>query len=305
VGLFNKLVYQAGRRFTFLSGIITHFFPGQFCRGLYEISGKPGFDYSVGGKIPFTVSFDCDREEDAEALPGIVEILKKTSMHASFGCIGKLIEMFPAEHKCIIENGHEIFNHGYLLHSSGEGENIKSIHFFHDLNPEQQGEDIDNFDRCCGKVLNYKPAGFRTPHFSAYRGKDFYSLLESRGYIYSSSTFSLYASSGVAPYLAARGIREFPVSLCPEHPFVAFDSGHSDSPLGKYHSGAGALLEIWKRLLLYGECYKAYTNVYFDPSFMVNNPGFYDCMQYLRDSKKFKALTYKEFAEKLINKENQ
>lgn|GEM_PF-4277616 len=67
------------------------------------------------------------------------------------------------------------------------------------------------------------------------------------------------------PYLykTKEGITEFPITICPKHPFIAFDSYHS---FRKGWHSEKEFYELFVFLLEYSKNKKLHLNLYFDPS---------------------------------------
>ena len=161
------------RWFTILSSSMYPFFLKSYFKSGEDISTSESRK-----KTCFTLSFDCDYEEDIKALPDLLAKLESQNIKASFACIGKLIEKFPAQHRLILQHGHEIINHTYSHPAHEELDRVKS---FNEISPEERKEEILKCHEVCKKVLNYEPGGFRVPHFGRAFTNDTYQILKDLG----------------------------------------------------------------------------------------------------------------------------
>lgn len=256
--------------------IVTSIFPGLYLRWMYEHNrGQREWN---GKQSCFTLSFDCDHTEDIQALPSLLEILRLYPFKASFACIGKFIERYPAPHRMIVEAGHEILNHTY---SHPDSEELNPNHKFNELSVEQQTKEIEECDRISKAILGYSPTGFRTPHFGNLHTESVYSILEKLGYRYSSSTPITKSPSFGLPFLKQE-IWEFPVSACPRHPFGVFDTWHSLQRGRKRHVKKREFYRLFRELIDLGIDTNSYINVYLDPQDVVGLKDFSHMLDYLR-----------------------
>lgn len=154
-----------------------------------------------------TLSFDCDRWLDIMALPDVFKILDNAGVKGSFCCVGKLIEMFPRQHKEIVLRGHEITNHTY---SHPFSEELNPHTRYERLTKDQQRSEILKCHDTCREFLNYEPVGFRVPHFAVQSMVKTYEILAKAGYTYSSSSLAVSSPSKGQPYEEEYGIVEFP-----------------------------------------------------------------------------------------------
>lgn len=253
------------------------------------------------GKACFTLSFDCDYEEDVKALPQILDMLEKYKISASFACIGRWIEKFPQIHRSIIDEGHEIINHTY---SHPDNEQLDPNRQFNDLSWGEKKEQIEKCHKVCRELLNYEPIGFRTPHFGRLFSGEDYHILKELGYVYSSSTIAIETPESGQPFLAREGILEFPLSSCPKHPFTIFDSWHTTSERtpGSAHRSSSEFLKLFKQLIDLAVKTHSYINVYWDPQDIIKVVGFEQVLKYLVDkSDEIWVTTYKELGRDAFN----
>jgi len=230
----------------------------------------------------FTLSFDCDYEEDVKALPQILDMLDQYGIPASFACVGRWIEEFPEIHRSLLDKGHEIINHTY---SHPDNEVLNPHQKFNELNREGRREEIEKCHKVCQELLNYEPAGFRTPHFGRLFSEEDYQILMELNYTYSSSTVGIATPENGQPFFTKEGIVEFPLSSCPKHPFTIFDSWHTTSPRtpGSAHRNNADFLKWFKRLVDLAITTRSYINVYWDPQDIIKVSSFEQVLKYLAD----------------------
>lgn len=207
----------------------------------------------------FTLSFDCDLEKDTFSLPEISKVLRTYNLKASFACIGFWIERYPQLYKCLIADGHELINHTY---SHPDNIELNLAEEFHKLPQEAMRQEIERCHNICQGILNYKPAGFRAPHFGKSFTYDFFPLLEGLGYKYDTSTIDWRVNKAGAPF-KKNGIFEIPLTCFPHAPFTLMDTWtamHCNIGVFNdfYLSEFALLCKIIKK-------YSLYLTVYLDP----------------------------------------
>jgi len=230
----------------------------------YSINEK-NKKYWNGKKCCFTLSFDCDLENDYEAMPLLLETLNKYSLKASFACIGKWVEKLPEIHRQMVDQGHEIVNHSYTHPSN--------IYFhpnerFNQLTTDERETEITKADHVFKDVLGYKPVGFRTPHFGDSHTNDIYGILKKLGYKYSSSTVAIKTPEYGNPFLVDEEIWEFPLSIDPTDIFSCFDTWtRFKGPRGKLtEKTERKFFDHLRWITEIGISTGSYINVYFDPA---------------------------------------
>jgi hypothetical protein len=179
-------------------------------------------------KIPFYISFDLDYSKDIQSLPLLLSKLNQYKIKASFACIGQFIEKYPEEHRALLTEGHEIVNHTY---SHPDNDEINPNRFYIDLTLEEQFYEIKKMQEVCEKFLQYKPIGFRLPHFGTIIIVDMtalYHQLKTLGMVYDTSLLKFNIPKGAPDIYETEvpGITEFSISTCPYHPYAACDSWH-------------------------------------------------------------------------------
>jgi len=277
--------------------IVTLIFPNLYLKLFYK-KNKNKINWN-GKKSCFTLSFDSDFRKDVEKIPQLLDILSLYSFKASFACIGKFIEEYPEIHSRIIQEGHEILNHTYT-HPDNEELNMNQK--FDKLSLQEQKYEIEKCDDVCKKILNYKPTGFRIPHFGRLYSRNIYGILKEMGYKYSSSTLATKSPNFGIPF-ERDGLIEFPLSSCPMHPFAVFDTWHSLYRGGGKHKKIGEFYMLFKELMNIGIETNSYINVYFDPQDVVDLKDFKKILDYLKDNEKYIwVATYREIFEKIYEK---
>ena len=193
------------------------------------------------GKKNACISFDCDFPEDMEACEPIVNFLTSKDIPASFAIPGHLIREFPNVVDSLLKNGHEIVNHT-LTHPKD----------FRNMSAEGRQFEIEGFQELMAKEHGYLPRGFRCPHGLRQKSADLFRVLE-KNKMYDSSLLG-YVAQNIG------GIIEIPLTPCPEHTYMAFDSYHHFRfPL--VCSSEHKVLKLWQVLLENN----AFVNIFLDP----------------------------------------
>lgn len=274
-------------------GMFTMFFPMLLLRSIYrQSSNRAGWN---GKKLCFTLSFDCDYPEDVQAIPHLLGLLDRYSYKASFACVGAWIEKYPKEHIQIVEHGHEILNHTY---SHPDNELLNPGRRFRFISREEKKREIERCHDVCLSVIGYEPKGCRIPHFKNLFTEEIYGILLELGYKYSSSTWLTGTTSCGLPFITEEGIAEFPLSVCPKHPFTVFDTWHSLNAERlshkMIHRGPEKYLALFEDLIELGLDTGAYLNVYLDPADIRKIPDFQRILEVL-SSDSILVQTYEEY----------
>ena len=259
MGLSHRIIQKTGQHKNPVTYVLLNsVFKERFFKAFYGGLNGSQRDWQ-GKRACFSLSFDCDYSEDVQAIPELLELLDNYSIKASFACIGKLIEQYPAVHQQLISQGHEIMNH---THTHPPSDELNSPNNFHKLGVAEQYAEIERCDRVCQDILNYKPTGFRIPHYGFQYTETIYGILKELGYVYSSSLKAPGSPSFGLPYYAQEGILEFPMTTCPQHPYNAFDTWHA------FHAGKhdeAAFYDLFQQIIEIGLQCGAFLNLYFDP----------------------------------------
>ena len=247
------------------------------------------------------LSFDCDFPEDVFAIPDVVRQLEGTPVRASFACVGRWVEDYPDEHRVVLESGHELFNHSYshpeLINSSKHFVSSRddlNDRRWDELTLAEKRQEIEGCQEVVRATLGHRMVGFRTPHFGNTQPEELYVPLGEAGLRYSTSVLAARASN--LGYPTRQGeILEIPVTCCPVHPFVSFDSWHSLYARGGWHRADFA--EVFERRLTRAIQIRGLTNLYLDPkdAARLQLPRLLDIVQSM--SEECWAPTYTEFVE--------
>jgi len=277
----------------FVLGLVTFCFPVTFFKSFF-IKRQDKRIAGTNRKACLTISFDCDYPKDAEAIPELVGILNKYSFKTSFACVGHWIEVYPSEHKAILNAGHEIVNHTY---SHPDNEILNPGRKFKTISRIEKKEEIEKCHDICKKILDYEPIGCRIPHFKNLFTNEIYGILKELDYKYSSSTLLTNTQSYGFPFKTLEGIYEFPLTTCPRHPFTVFDTWHSfNSPRLAYrmiHRTEEEYVSLFKWLIDIAVETNSYINIYIDPADVPKMKQMREIFDYIRDQNIWVA-TYEE-----------
>ncbi len=233
-----------------------------------------------GKNACLTLSFDCDHEADYHAMPELLDTLAGEGLAASFACIAKWVELDPDSHLELIRRGHELVNHTTTHPSNSR---FHPDERFNELTPEARREEIETADRIIRERLNYRPTGFRTPHFGDSHTRDVYPVLAGLGYRYSSSRISIQCPEYGMPYRESDGIWEFPLSFDPAYIHTCFDTYNrfprTEGPVQADRETAffGRIEKVIRTAMDTG----SYINLYFDPSDIRRLGRFRDFIRFL------------------------
>jgi peptidoglycan-N-acetylglucosamine deacetylase len=283
----NSTIRKIGRANNLLvKAAVTTLFPQSFFNALYG-SGDPSQEFGDTA----TISFDCDYSADVEALPELLELLSSYDVKSSFACVGKLIEKYPAEHRLIVENGHEIINHTYTHPPNDETNPEKR---FDSLSSNELDDEVAKCHQACKEFLDIEPVGFRVPHFAVQYTDRIYDILASRNYAYSTSMLAVKSPMLSLP-CQINGILEFPVSTCPAHPFQAFDTYHAFRSNLTSHRNEEDFFGSLDYLMKFNGEKGWYTNIYLDPLDAVKLKHFGQLLEGIKDNKT-RVRTYDDLA---------
>lgn len=244
-----------------------------------------------GAKTAVTVSFDPDYPEDVKSIPVLLEWFNGVGFKGSFACIGRWIEKYPRIHQRILDEGHEIINHTY---DHPNNELLNAEQFFNTMSEKQQEQEIAGFEATAKKVLDYRPVGFRSPHFGDLHTQSVYTILERRGYAYSSSTNMTATNSHGLPYRPSKKnfrkkdeqngyhLLELPMVACPEHFFPVFDTWHCYRTKPPAHQKDGQFGALFRKAIQMAETHGNHANFYFDPRDVARRKEFQECLEWLK-----------------------
>lgn len=261
--------------------VVTIGFPILFTK-MYYFSNKQKGNPWAGKKSCLTLSWDCDLLEDIKAMPQILDSLAHHSIKSSFACIGKWIERNPDIHRRLLREGHEIVNHTYTHPSNPM---FCPDRRFDELSIKEQEEEIVNCHYICEKVLNYKPIGFRAPHFVHTEYTN--SILVKIGYQYTSSQLANKMLGYGKPFFVNNSLLEFPLSFYPGEPFSAFETWHFFRAPGTKVTDKTEdnFFKMFKLLVDIGIETNSYVNIYLDPIDVIKFKDFGRFLIYLTERK--------------------
>lgn len=193
------------------------------------------------GRKYICLSFDCDYREDIAACKPIIEFLKSEEVPASFAIVGNLAAAFPDTIEELIKNDFEILNHT-MSHPPK----------FRRMASNVIRSEVEGFQEFIMKTYNYTPKGFRAPHGLRKARTDLFKILKERG-MYDSSLLGY----GIADI---DGTCEIPLTPCPEHPLIAFDTYHHFR-FPVFISSIKKVLSLWELLLQKN----TFINIFLDP----------------------------------------
>ena len=158
----------------------------------------------AGARSAFVLSFDCEKERDAEVQPWLLDALRERGLRASFAVIGALAEKAPDVYRRTLSEGHEILNHGYSEHTDLRADgSYESTLYYTDLTAEQIAKEVARCDEVLRGLLNANCAGFRVPHFGTFQSpnqvRTVHEAISHLGYRYSTSTTAAAARRGIHP----------------------------------------------------------------------------------------------------------
>jgi len=198
-------------------------------------------DGSWNGEKCVCFSFDCDYEDDLKACRSIIELLQAQEVSTSFAIPGHLAKNFPEIVKEILKSRHEILNH-----------TLSHFPNFRDMSSNDIRSEVEGFQEFMMQTYNYLPRGFRTPHGLRKKKPELFEILKENG-MYDSSILG-YGVTNI------NGMWEIPLTPCPEHPSMAFDSYHHFRfPL--VSSSEKKVLRLWTLMLQKN----AFINIFLDP----------------------------------------
>ncbi|MEE8600439.1 polysaccharide deacetylase family protein [Euzebya tangerina] len=231
------------------------------------------------------LSFDCDYQEDTDALPLLGEVLAEVGVTASICAIGKLVERDPNPYGALVAAGHELVNH---THTHPDNPVLNPDREFWDLSEAEMAEEIGTAQDAFERQVGIRPTGFRSPHFKdAHRMLAAIERFEEMAYL--STVLQGKTPSGL-PYRPARDaavlsdrshfvsspdpagnsrLVQLPLTPCPDHRWSPLCSYHTIrrprlDATGQGMHPAEQFPQLWERMLDRAASDR-YALVYFDP----------------------------------------
>lgn len=242
-------------------------------------------------KILLFLSFDVDCLCDSTAIPELCNLLDQKSISCNWAIIGKLLEENPDDYKPIMERKDEIINHGYSPHNSinSKGVYYASL-FYHKMSFSEIEKEVRANQEAIHKHLGLSPIGFRTPHFGTFQKKEqlwqLYKILNENRILYSSSVHSL-VQNVYDLQNNPHNIAEIPFSTRAGSTMSIFDSWEYLAAPNRRRTPQ-QFFPHFKRIINYALESKnpILLNFYFDPSHVVKNDGFKQCLNLIEENRK-------------------
>ncbi|MEJ5915144.1 polysaccharide deacetylase family protein [Pseudokineococcus sp. 1T1Z-3] len=240
-------------------------------------------------RLAFTV--DLDYQADTDALPALVELLRRHDARMTVFAVGALVDACPGPYEQALAAGHEIANHS-MTHPDNPV--LDPDREFWHLSAEEMAAQVGDTQDLLERRLGLRPRGFRTPHFKdAHRLTGVLRRFPEIRYV--SSALATRTPSGGEPYLAPTrttageafshllptgdgdpdGLLQIPLTACPAHRWSPFCSWHGIRAGAVPGSGAGMhpLPEwqaLWRSMLERAEP-DGLAVVYLDPHDLVRD----------------------------------
>lgn len=286
-----------------ISNLISIFHSHIYSKGFIKKINNHYFNLNLK-KNYLIVSLDCDTIEDLYSIPSLHKKLNQFNIKPSYAVPGELILKDKYLFNELALQGVEFINHGFNIHTTfnSETNKYKSTHFYNNYSYNEIKEDIIKGHNTICEVLNYKPQGFRTPHFgtiSNLKLKDFiYKILRDLNYIYSTSTTSLdmYWSGAI---FKRHDIIEVPLTGSYNKPHIILDSWNFMHSEKKQFDNNDYYMQIKKIIENFSvNNIMSIVNIYVDPSHANNWESFLESMKLFKD---FKKTNYLEISKNFKN----
>jgi len=251
--------------------------PDSMWRRYADQCRQAGLERSV-----FVLSFDCDTDLDIRVVEGVHERLVNMGIPPVYAVPGELLERGSDTYRRIAAAAAEFMNHGYVQHTTVDAGRTRYVSSFSydEVGFERVATDIEEGHRAHERVLGRLPKGFRTPHFGEFQRphqlRFLHRTLRSLGYRYSSSTVPFEAFRR-GPWRDDLGVREFPVTGCPDWPLSVLDTWGFRFAPDKMVDERDFVRQI-RRLGQLMETTPLFVNIYGDPSQVYDWPEFFEAV---------------------------
>lgn len=237
------------------------------------------------GEPTLFLSFDCDTDEDAGALPELHAFLSSLGIAYTLAVPGEQLRRGAATYQALAAAGLEFMNHGQAPHTAWRGDRYVSTTFYHEMPPEDVERDIREGHESVLAVTGTAPAGFRAPHFGLFQEEAQLGLVHrvarSLGYAYCSTTMPVTAMCH-GPAFAPPGLVELPLFGTARIPLRIFDSWSYLERARPYRlSPAYARLGIETVDFFCDHDLPVLLSWYADPSHVLGQPAFCRLMERL------------------------
>jgi hypothetical protein len=270
-------------------------FPKQVWIHYSDLAASQGFD-----RLYLLLSFDCDTPEDAQAAEILDGKLQTMGIQRSYAVPGTMLEANPSVYKKIAARGCEFLNHGYLPHTQLQDGAYRSTTFYGQMDPTLVIQDVQQGHQTVQSIIGKKPAGFRAPHFgkvSLRMQKEMIRpVLRELGEFYSTQTTPFVAMEH-GPVWLENNWPEFPLVGSTLAPYSVLDSySYIQSPsIRKVTDQFSRVLKLTIKQLQEWNIH-GLLNFYVDPSHVVEDAGFMDAMQLVKEAG-ISSLTYTQSLE--------
>ncbi len=238
----------------------------------------------------YALTFDFDFEEDIEAFPTLLDLLKKHDVKAGMAVIGKFVEKYPDIHKRAVDEGHEIINHSY---THPDNPHWAPDRYFNKLSYEEQKDEIEKAHEAIFNTLGVECIGFRTPHYGNLHTESVYPILSELGYKYSSSTAACGYKGHGAPTEHSHGILEIPTGCSLHYPLAIFDSWNMLRKKKPFLADDALFVQEFKETIRIIAKNKLFLTHYFDPYDIIENCKAEKIIQLIK-SLKIKTFLYQD-----------
>ncbi len=236
-----------------------------------------GFD-----RLYLVLSFDCDRNVDAEAAQRLDPFLEGNQIPRIYAVPGEtLVENGPLYRK-LAENGAQFINHGALPHMALKDGRFESITFYHEMSRAEIEEDIFRGDRLVTEIVGTRPTGFRSPHFGYMQSLEqrtlLYDIARRLGYRYCSGgrpEIGMFQG----PVVDCQGMFELSVFGSLSAPDVIHDSWNYFHESGRLSDRYEVFFRETVDFFIANDL-PGVLNYYCDPSHVVDAPCFYRAIEY-------------------------
>jgi len=231
------------------------------------------------------LSFDCDTDEDADAMPELHAFLASLGIAYTLAVPGEQLRRGAGTYKTLAGMGLEFMNHGQAPHTARRGDRYVSATFYHEMPPEAVERDIREGHETVLQVTGTAPRGFRAPHFGLFQKEAQLALVRrvarSLGYSYCSTTAPSAAMRG-GPAFIEDGLVELPILGAARIPHKMYDSWSYLADPVRYRLSPGyARLGIETVDFFRDKGIPALLSWYADPSHVLGQPAFHALMEHL------------------------
>lgn len=252
--------------------------PGSLVERYADLARRQGFK-----KLYFTLSFDCDTEEDRDVAWDVHARLMDMGITPVYAICGDLLRDGEKVYSRIFETGAEFINHGDRRHTyfNEEEKAFRPCFFYHQQALDVVEKDIRDADQSIQDVLGIKPKGFRAPHFGTFHKAEqldfIYNISRDLDYDFCTTTCP-FQSFRTGPAAQKEDLYEFPVSGRGSDPLTILDTWSSfinveEGQQVDYYE------EAQSAAAFYQQAEAGLLNYYADPSHVAGNEDFFKAVQ--------------------------